>query len=82
MTDRPLVLEAGFIDGYRALVAEDTVAARRVLTAVKGLVKNPTPEGSVHWGDSLIYRLHVGDYRVMYEVDDVVRVWSLGSVPR
>jgi mRNA-degrading endonuclease RelE of RelBE toxin-antitoxin system len=81
VTDRPLVLEAGFIDGYRALVAEDTVAARRVLTAVKGLVKNPTPPGSVHWGDSLIYRLHVGDHRVMYEVDDVVRVWSLGRVP-
>jgi mRNA interferase RelE/StbE len=82
VTDRPLVLETGFVNGYRALVAEDTMAARQVLAAVKGLVKNPTPAGSVHQGDSLIYRLHVGDYRIMYEVDDVVRVWSLGRVPR
>ena len=82
MTERPLVLELGFIDGYRALAAEDVVAARRVMAAVKGLVKDPTPPGSVHWGESLVYRLHIGDYRVMYEVtDDAVRVWSLGRAP-
>lgn len=79
---RPLVLELGFIEGYRALAADDVVAARQVMAAVKALVQDPTPPGSVHWGDSLIYRLHVGDYRVLYEVGDVVRVWSLGRVPR
>ena len=77
-----LVLELGFIEGHRALAAEDVVAARRVMTAVKGLVKDPTPPGTVHWGDSLTHRLHVGDHRVMNEVDDGVRVWSLGRVPR
>ncbi|MEV5963341.1 type II toxin-antitoxin system RelE/ParE family toxin [Kribbella sp. NPDC051952] len=82
MTERHLVVEVGFLDGYRTLAADDTVAARRVLAAVRGLVKNPAPPGSVHWGDSLIYRLHVGDHRIMYEVtDDSVRVWSLGREP-
>ena len=64
MTERPLVLELGFIEGYRALAAEDVMTARRLMAAVKGLVKAPTPPGSVHWGDSLIYRLHIGEYRV------------------
>ncbi|MFG1913031.1 type II toxin-antitoxin system RelE/ParE family toxin [Kribbella sp. NPDC048928] len=77
----PLVLELGFIEAYRALAAEDVVAARQVMTAVKALVKDPAPPDSVHWGDSLLYRLHVGDYRVLYEVDDGVRVWSLGRMP-
>ncbi|WP_405064495.1 type II toxin-antitoxin system RelE/ParE family toxin [Kribbella sp. NBC_01505] len=81
MTEPPLVFELGFIEGYRAPAADDPEGARRVLAAVKGLVKDPSPAASRHWGDSLIYRLHVGDYRVMYEVDDVVRVWSIGRLP-
>jgi mRNA-degrading endonuclease RelE of RelBE toxin-antitoxin system len=82
VTGRSLILELGFIEGYRALAAEDIVMARRVMAVVKALVKNPTPPGSVHLGGSLVHRLHLGDYRVMYEVGDEVRVWSLGRVPR
>jgi mRNA interferase RelE/StbE len=53
------------------------------MAAVNGLARDPEPAGSVHWGDSLFYRPHVGDYRVLYEVDDdTVRVWSLGRTPR
>ena len=82
MSQRTLIVEFGWIDGFRALAADDPVTARRLSAVVKGLAKIPEPQGSIHRGDSLIHRLHVGDYRVLYEVtDDVVRVWSLGRVP-
>nr|WP_269091035.1 type II toxin-antitoxin system RelE/ParE family toxin [Actinopolymorpha cephalotaxi] len=57
--------------------------ARRVMALVNSLASDPEPEGSIHLGGSLIYRLHIEDCRVMYEVtDDTVRVWSLGKVRR
>lgn len=69
--------------GYRDLFATDRPMARRVRNAVNGLLRDPEPAESTHLGDSLFYRLHLDDYRVMYEVtDEMVRVWSLGRAPR
>lgn len=50
---------------------------------MNALARDPEPATSVRWGDSLFYRLHVGQHRVLDEVDDdTVRVWSLGRVPQ
>jgi mRNA interferase RelE/StbE len=81
--ERHLVFEQAYLAGFKDLVTTDRVAARRLMAMVNSLARNPNPEGSVHLGGSLIYRLHVGDYRVMYEVtEDTVRIWTLGKVPR
>jgi mRNA-degrading endonuclease RelE of RelBE toxin-antitoxin system len=38
--------------------------------AVASLADQPYPEGAVAWGATGVYRLHAGDIRVLYEVDD------------
>lgn len=83
MTERNLVYEQAYLAGFKDLIANDRGTARRLMAIVNSLARNPEPEGSVHLGDSLLYRLHLGDYRVLYDVaDDTVRVWSLGKAPR
>ena len=34
------------------------------------LADQPYPEGAVAWGATGVYRLHAGDIRVLYEIDD------------
>ena len=82
MTERHLLFDEAWVKAFRALAGEDRIAARRVMVAVNALARDPEPADSYHWGDSSLYRLHVGDHRVLYELDDdTVRVWSLGRVP-
>lgn len=82
MSQRLLVFQPAYLAGYKDLLASDRLIARRVRNAVNGLARDPEPPGSVHMGDSLFYRLHLDDYRVLYQVDDeTVRVWSLGRAP-
>lgn len=82
MSDRHLLFDERWFEAFRDLAHEDRVTARRVMVAVNALARDPEPPASHHWGDSSLYRLHVGDYRVLYEVDeDTIRVWSLGRVP-
>lgn len=38
--------------------------------AVASLADEPYPDGAVAWGTTGIYRLHAGDIRILYEVDD------------
>jgi mRNA-degrading endonuclease RelE of RelBE toxin-antitoxin system len=38
--------------------------------AVALLAARPYPEGAVAWGATGVYRLHAGDVRVLYEIDD------------
>lgn len=40
---------------------------RRVVAMLAG---QPYPEGAVAWGATGIYRLHAGDIRILYEVDE------------
>lgn len=83
MTERTLVYDTGWFNGYRDLYANDRLAAKRIRAAVNALAHDPEPPGSVHLSGSSFYRLHLSDHRVLYEVtDDTVRVWSLGKVPR
>jgi mRNA-degrading endonuclease RelE of RelBE toxin-antitoxin system len=34
------------------------------------LANEPYPEGAVAWGATGVYRLHAGEIRILYEVDD------------
>lgn len=47
----------------------------RVATALRGLAKNPRPTGSRKLaGTKHDWRVRVGDYRIIYEIADVIRV--------
>lgn len=63
--------------------------ASRVRVAVEGLADNPRPEGCVKMSGFVdTYRIRVGSYRVLYEINDatilvtVIRVGSRGQVYR
>ena len=46
-------------------------AVARVIRRVRSLGENPRPRGSRKLvGEEITYRVRVGDYRVVYEVDD------------
>ncbi|HXD32146.1 MAG TPA: type II toxin-antitoxin system RelE/ParE family toxin [Pyrinomonadaceae bacterium] len=45
----------------------------RVITAIQALAKNPRPTGSRKLtGTDHDWRIRVGDYRIIYEIDDRV----------
>ncbi|MFF2520100.1 type II toxin-antitoxin system RelE/ParE family toxin [Streptomyces sp. NPDC058086] len=46
----------------------DPEGVRQVFTAVDHLADNPRPEGA--FGGADVLRIHVGAYRVMYEISD------------
>lgn len=48
------------------------------------LADQPYPEGAVAWGATGVYRLHAGDIRILYEVDDetaTVYIINIGVIP-
>ncbi len=47
----------------------------RVATALRGLAENPRPSGSRKLaGTKHDWRVRIGDYRIIYEIADVIRV--------
>lgn len=47
----------------------------RIITTIKNLKKNPRPHGCKKLvGTKNGWRIRVGDYRVIYEIDDVVKI--------
>lgn len=52
------------------LRSEDKDVFVRARYAIASLADEPYPAGAVPWGASGVYRLHAGEVRVLYEVDD------------
>lgn len=52
------------------LRSEDMDLFVRTRRAVALLADEPYPAGAVAWGGTGIYRLHEGNIRILYEVDD------------
>ena len=50
--------------------SEDTDLFARTRRAIALLADERYPTGAVAWGATGIYRLRVGDIRILYEVDD------------
>lgn len=49
----------------------DSKLKRRIAAAIDGLAINPRPPGCVKLaGEDAVWRVRVGDYRVLYEVND------------
>ncbi len=55
--------------------------ADRILEKVTNLEKEPRPSSALKLkGDSGLWRLRVGDYRVIFEVDDSNKIVDIASV--
>ena len=53
----------------------------RVMHAIGSLRADPRPHGSIKLkGSSNAYRIRVGDHRVLYTVDDMVRIVLIQQV--
>jgi mRNA interferase RelE/StbE len=47
----------------------------RIITAIQGLAENPRPQGCRKLtGSQSDWRIRMGDYRVIYEIADEIRV--------
>jgi mRNA interferase RelE/StbE len=63
---------------------DDPTGLAAVYEAVDALATQPRPSSSVPYGSQDVRRLHVGDYRVLYSIDDEVihiLVTNLGRTP-
>jgi mRNA-degrading endonuclease RelE of RelBE toxin-antitoxin system len=70
--------------GLRRLHRENEAAFAVAGSAIRALAGDPYPDGAVPWGDSGIWRLHAGDIRILYEVDEekqAVYIINVGLVP-
>ncbi|MGV9286482.1 type II toxin-antitoxin system RelE family toxin [Streptomyces sp. NPDC003719] len=79
-----VVFEPQALDSAARFLKEDPDGLATVLDAIDKLAESPRPTGSIPYGSPDIRRLRVGDYRVLYVIDDdVVRilVTHLGRTP-
>ena len=59
----------------------DAGVQKRVMRAVEGLEVDPRPDGCRKLtGSDDAYRIRVGDYRVIYTVDDIVHIVAIERV--
>ncbi|MEU6853488.1 type II toxin-antitoxin system RelE/ParE family toxin [Actinacidiphila alni] len=64
-------------------LADDPDGLRQVMDAIDLLAEEPRPEAASKWGSPDRLRIHVGRYRVLYEVTDAtvtIVVVHLGRV--
>jgi len=55
--------------------------AERILTKIEGLASNPRPHGCKKLsGPTRLWRLRVGDYRIVYDIDDEERVVDISVI--
>lgn len=56
--------------------------ARRIISHLRSLEVDPRPLGVKRLKGGLkgMYRLRIGDYRVIYAVDDVVRIVEVAAI--
>jgi mRNA interferase RelE/StbE len=56
-------------------------AAGRIIGRIEALMKAPRPPGVVRLqGNGNLWRIRVGDYRVIYSIDDSARVVDISAV--
>lgn len=68
---------------FRRLRQADPGGAKDCVAAVRGLADDQSPRASSALGGSGYYRLRVGDWRVLYRLDDrdrTVHVLKVGRV--
>ncbi|MGA5642653.1 type II toxin-antitoxin system RelE family toxin [Streptomyces cinereoruber] len=59
------------VDAAARFLKDDPGGLRQLMDAVDLLADRPRPEGSTPYGSPDLRRVHVGFYRVMYEITEV-----------
>jgi len=55
--------------------------ARRIIARIEALTSNPRPPGCVKLqGADNLWRIRVGEYRVIYSLDDSARIVDISAV--
>lgn len=55
--------------------------AERILTKIEALAKNPRPAGVIKLhGQKNLWRMRVGDYRVIYAIDDFPKTIDISVI--
>ena len=55
----------------RELESLDSTIVRRVFSRIEALAENPNPRGAIKLkGSKNLWRLRVGDFRILYEIDN------------
>jgi len=73
---------------YRQIKRLPLQAQERIVSAITHLTENPRPPGTKKLTGREGYRVRVGDYRILYQIDDaakvitIFRVMSRGDVYR
>ena len=63
--------------------SEDKEAFTQIRQILAALADEPHPDGVIAWGGTSIFRLHAGNARILYEVDDeasVVYIINIGRI--
>ncbi|MFE1955541.1 MULTISPECIES: type II toxin-antitoxin system RelE/ParE family toxin [unclassified Streptomyces] len=63
---------------------EDPDGLRQVYAAADLLAEDPRPRGTTAYGSPELRRMHVGRYRLLYEIDNgtiTVVVLNIGRIP-
>jgi mRNA interferase RelE/StbE len=64
----------------RELEELDAGVARRIISRIEALRSNPRPPGCVKLqGSDDLWRIRVGDYRVIYSIDDRAHVVDVSA---
>lgn len=62
------------------LARGDRASAKRINTTIRGLAEDPRPHGSIKLTGQDGYRVRVGNYRVVYAINDTVRVVTIVKI--
>lgn len=72
MTTYKVILVASAAKEFRSL---PSALQRRISIAIDGLAEDPRPRGVRKLaGHESLYRIRVGDYRIVYEIQDEERI--------
>jgi mRNA interferase RelE/StbE len=63
-----VIWEPEALEQAERFAKDDPAGVRQVFTAVGRLADNPRPDGA--FGSADLLRIHIGAYRVMYEISD------------
>lgn len=70
-----IIFEPRALNSATRFLEEDPSGLALVLDTIDKLAHDPRPSGSIPYGSPDLRRLHIGDYRVLYVIDDdVIRI--------
>ncbi|MFD9277080.1 type II toxin-antitoxin system RelE/ParE family toxin [Streptomyces mirabilis] len=70
-----IIFEPRALNSAARFLEEDPSGLTLVLDTIDKLAHDPRPAGSIPYGSPDLRRLHIGDYRVLYIIEEnVIRV--------